>query len=152
MLEENGTVLEADTDWLWVETAPRSACSRCGAGSCSTSVIARLFGTRRNRFRLRNSLQAAPGDRVVIGIPDRVLVAASVQAYLVPLLVMVASVALAEHLEASEPFQALVALAGLAGGLALTGRMVRYGPTRERHTPRLLRKHPGPLSTTARSA
>lgn len=152
MLEESGTVLEADMDWLWVETAPRSACSRCGAGSCSTSVIARLFGTRRNRFWLRNSLQAVPGDRVVIGIPDRALVAASVQAYLVPVLTMVASVAVADRLGVSEPFQVLVALAGLVGGLVLTGRMVRYGPTRERHTPRLLRKYPGSLSSIARTA
>ena len=68
-----------------VPTAPRHG--------CTTSVVSKLFGIKRNRFKLENSLGAQPGEQVVIGIPDELLVQASVRAYLLPLLVMMLATA-----------------------------------------------------------
>lgn len=144
MLEESGTVVDTDGKWVWVETVPRSACTHCGTASCSTSVVAKLFASRRNRFRLRNSLSASAGERVVIGIPDRILVAVSLRAYLWPLLIMVASVALAEQLGAGEVSQVCVGLLGLFGGLRFIGWMSRPERNGERLAPRLLRRSSNP--------
>lgn len=139
MLEQTGTVVEANDDWLWVETQSRSACSQCGTGSCSTSVIARWFGVKRNRLQLVNSLRAKPGQQVVIGIPDQVLVAVSLRAYLVPILGMLGAAALAGLLNAGEGVQALMAIAGLLIGLTLMGRISGVGNAGARYTPQLLR-------------
>lgn len=139
MLEQTGTVVEANDDWLWVETQARSACSQCGAGSCSTSVIAKWFGVRRNRLRLANSLRARPGQQVVVGISDRVLVAVSLRAYLVPVLGMLGAVSLAAVVDAGEVIQALLALAGLLAGFALVGWLSGSGEAGARYSPQLLR-------------
>lgn len=156
MLEETGTVVAQEGADIWVETQPRSACSHCGAGSqggsCSTSVIAKLFAVRRNRLRLENTLQAQPGQQVVIGIPDQVLVAVSLRAYLVPLLGMIGAVTLAVQLDMGELVQAFMALAGLFVGLTLMGQASKAGKARARYAPQLLRKLGTPefvIDTTA---
>lgn len=139
MLEETGTVIATDQHHIWVETQSRSACSHCGAGSCSTSVIARLFGVKRNRLRLPNHLDAVIGQQVVVGIPDQVLVAVSARAYLLPLLGMLGAAALAGGMQAGDAMQALIALIGLFIGLALSGWVSETEAARERYTPQLLR-------------
>ena len=139
MLEESGRVVATDGPWLWVETQPRSACSHCGSGGCTTSVIAKLFGARRNRLRLHNAIGATVGQQVVFGIPDQVLVAVSLRAYLVPLLGMIGAVVLAGLLGMGELLQAGSALLGLFAGLAWMGRAAGRSKARQRYQPQLLR-------------
>ncbi|MBF0255507.1 MAG: SoxR reducing system RseC family protein [Gammaproteobacteria bacterium] len=121
MLEENATVIAVEGGHIWVETQARSACAHCGTDSCSTSVIAKLFNVRRNRLKLANSLGARAGQVVVIGIPDEILVAASLRAYLLPLVGLLAAAFLAEALGLDEMLQVLLAGLGLLAGLALMG-------------------------------
>jgi sigma-E factor negative regulatory protein RseC len=152
MLEETGTVVRADSENIWVETRAKSSCSHCGAHSCSTSVIAKLFGNRRNLLRLPNTLQARPGQQVVIGIPDRVLVAASMRAYLLPLLGLILGVAGGGWLGYGDFLQVLLGGAGLFMGLVLIGRASESGKARERYAPQLLRVAGAPtfeIDTTA---
>lgn len=139
MLEADGTVVSFDGDVIWVETEARSACSQCGAGSCSTSVIAKLFGLRRNQLRMHNSLGARVGQHVVIGIPDSALVTASVHAYLIPPLGMIAAAALAAWINIGELAQGVMALFGLLAGMSLVGRMSASQRARTRYAPCLLR-------------
>ena len=139
MLETNGTVVEVDREFIWVETRPRSACSSCGTGGCTTSVLARLFGARPSRLRLQNSLQARVGQQVVVGIPDSVLVNASVLAYLVPLLAMLFAGTVAAWTGLGELAQVAMILSGLLAGIALVGRITGSQRSRARYAPRLLR-------------
>ena len=139
MLEETGTVVATDAEWAWVETQPRSACSHCGTGTCSTSVVAKLFGTRRNRLRVSNVLGAAVGQQVVIGIPDEVLVAASLRAYLLPPVAMLLGAGFAAQLDMAPWLQACMAAAGLTLGFLGAGRSSETKSARERYAPRLLR-------------
>ncbi len=139
MLEESGTVLAVKNDELCVETISRSSCSRCSSSGCSTSVISKLFGLRRNRIIMKNSLGAKPGDRVVIGIPDSLLVKASIWAYLLPLASMVMVAWSALLLGASDSLQALCALIGLVGGLFAVNRLTMHQVRREQFSPKLLR-------------
>lgn len=144
MLEETATVTRAEGEWLWVETVPKSACSHCNAAGCSTSVIGKAFGNRRNRLRLANTLNAEPGQQVVIGIPEQVLVGASLRAYLAPLLAMLMFGVVAATSGLGEGLQALFALAGLFVGLYVAGgRDMNPAPHGHGHySPRLLRVLP----------
>ncbi len=138
MLEETARVVEVHDGVLVAETQSRSGCSHCSTSSCTTSVVAKLFGVRRNRLLLDNSLGARPGDQVVIGIPDRLLVRASLTAYLLPLVVMLVITALGDMVGLNELLLSLLALGGLVVGLFTVRRVSRAG-TSQHDQPRLLR-------------
>ena len=139
MLEELGTVVEVRDGVLRVETQSRSACSHCSKDGCTTSVVSKLFSIKRNRFELENSLGALPGELVVIGIPDELLVQASVRAYLLPLLVMMLATAVGSAMGLDEGLQSLLALGGLAMGFIWVRWATRSVSSRRQFTPRLLR-------------
>ncbi len=140
MLEETVTVVAVQGDYLLAESQTRSSCSHCGsASSCSTSVIAKLFGEKKNLLRLPNSLEARQGDRVVIGIPDDLLVRASLWAYLLPLLSMIIATLVGNQIGAGDGAQVLFALAGLAGGFILQRRYTQGEKSRQQFEPKLLR-------------
>ncbi len=139
MLEESAMVVEVSGGTLWVEALSRSACSHCSSSSCTTSVISKLFGIRRNRLHLENSLGAKPGEQVVIGMPDDLLVRAAVHAYVLPLLVMLAAAALGGALGISDGLQSLLALIGLAIGMFFVRWSTRGAPSQQRFKPQLLR-------------
>ena len=139
MLEETGTVLDVQNDRMWVETTARSSCSACGTTSCSTSVISRLFGLRKNLLEMKHSQDAKAGDRVIVGIPDHLLVRASVWAYLAPLAMMVALTLVANLMGASDGIQAISAAAGLIIGLGLVRYLVDHTARRKQFEPQLVR-------------
>jgi sigma-E factor negative regulatory protein RseC len=139
MLEETARVVEVLDGVLIAETQSRSGCSYCStSSSCSTSVVAKLFGVRRNRLVMANSLHARPGDQVVIGIPDQLLVRASLIAYLLPLVVMLVVTALGDLAGINELLLSLLALVGLAMGF-FTVRWVSRSRASQQYEPRLLR-------------
>ena len=139
MLEETALVVEADQQSLWVELPSRSACSQCGSGTCTTSVIAKLFRVSKPRFRLENSLNARPGQQVVVGIPDDLVAKASLWAYLLPMVTLLAGAAVANVAGAGEGIQSLMALVGLGVGLLLVRRLTTTGSMQRRLRPTLLR-------------
>jgi sigma-E factor negative regulatory protein RseC len=138
MLEESAHVVEVYDDLLIAETQSRSGCSHCSTESCTTSVVAKLFGVRRNRLVMENSLGARPGDQVKIGISDRSLVRASLMAYLMPLLFMLGVTAVGNLAGVSEFILSLLALVGLAMGFFIV-HWVSRGGLSHRYEPRLLR-------------
>jgi sigma-E factor negative regulatory protein RseC len=141
MIEESATVVSRDGGLAWVETSRRSACGGCGHGrGCPSSVLGRLLTPdASNRLAVADDLGVHVGDRVVIGIPDRLLVRASAAAYLLPLAALVAAAGIAESLRAPELGVAAAGIAGLAVGLRLTGRLTGGAAARRRYQPVLLR-------------
>jgi sigma-E factor negative regulatory protein RseC len=139
MLEETGTVIDTQGDTLWVQTISRSSCSKCSTSACSTSVIGKLFNLKRNVLQMENTLQAIKGQRVVIGIPDSTLVKASVWAYLVPIVFMVAATMVALSLGAGDALQAMVAAAGLVLGFMVVKRVMSRVTEKGQFEPLLLR-------------
>ncbi len=141
MIEETATVVDATEDYIWVEAKARSACSTCGSQSgCSTSSLSKLFGVRQQLIRLPNALGSRIGEQVVIGVEDQVMVTASLAAYILPIVLMLAAAIAADSAGLSDQQAAAGAVAGLLLGLLgagfLTGsyRMKRY------FQPQLLRK------------
>ncbi len=80
-------VIAVSDEAAWLEAEPKSACGGCAsAGHCGVSALSGLFGRKRTRFRLANDFDARPGERVVIGISQSMVLRASLIAYMVPLL------------------------------------------------------------------
>ena len=144
MLEESGTVVEVRGEQIRVETISRSSCSKCSSSGCSTSVVSKLFGFKRNQLIMDNTLAAQVGDRVVIGVPDALLVKASIWAYFVPLVCMGLMTWLVLVLGASEALQALGALFGLVVGLYVVNRVTAGRQRAAEFTPLLLRMQSRP--------
>jgi sigma-E factor negative regulatory protein RseC len=72
------------------------------------------------------------GDEIQIGIPDDVVVKASILAYVMPLILMLSLTILAHYLFNSEAITALGAL----GGLLLGGFILRWHAQRNRYDSR----------------
>lgn len=146
MIEQTGIVTKSNGATLWVETRTVSGCSSCASGSCSSAVVSKLFGERRQWLQLPNSLAARPGDAVVIGIPEAVLVRASLSAYLLPLLALVGAALMGRLLGAGEGLQGLLGLAGLVAGFLLVRRLSGSGPHLQPRLLRLSATPPGGIS------
>jgi sigma-E factor negative regulatory protein RseC len=139
MIEEQGEVIDVEGDKIWVETKSRSGCSSCSSQSCTTSVVAKLFGVQKNRLLLSNTMQAKAGDQVVIGIPGHLIARASVLAYLVPLVFMLATTMLGSVTGINDGMQSLFALAGLLIGLIVIRWYTKTDFSRQGHGPKLLK-------------
>lgn len=139
MLETNGTVIRAEGAFVWVEVEAVNACTSCGSSGCTTSVVARFFGLRRNQLRLRNRLGARIGQQVMVGIPERAALLTAFYAYIFPLLAMLAAVALAIGMGWGDLVQVGAALAGLWLGIGSAGRFVERAQRNPRWAPRLRR-------------
>jgi sigma-E factor negative regulatory protein RseC len=145
MIEELATVVGRTGRLAWVQTHRRGACSACAQGTgCATSVLGSLLRLGAvNRLAVEDHLGVSVDERVVIGIPDGLLVRASVAAYGLPLIALVTAAGIAEWLRAPELAVAAAGVAGLAAGLWFTGRLTGGGVARRRYQPVLLRReHP----------
>lgn len=141
MIEEDARVVSVEAGFAWVETARRSSCSSCSVSSgCGTSVVAKLFGGRGNRLRVFDGIGVGIGDRVVIGIPEAVLIQVSLLAYMLPLLFLMLVTAAAQSTGAGDEVAAVAGIFGLAFGLWVTGRLTGGAAARERYRPVLLRR------------
>ncbi|HTO19445.1 MAG TPA: SoxR reducing system RseC family protein [Pseudomonas sp.] len=117
MIEQEGRVIAVEADAVWVETLRRGACASCSArAGCGQGLMNSLgVSERRGQVRALTDLHLNVGDAVAIGVPERALLAASIQAYLLPLLGLFAIALLADRLGAGEPWVILCGLAGLFG-------------------------------------
>ena len=141
MIEETATVMRVEAGTAWVATKSRSACGHCGSGSdCGTAMVAKLFGEKENLLRLDNSLDARVGEQVVIGVSDALLLKASALAYLLPLLALIAAVALGQWSGMGEDLSSLLGFIGLGLGLWTTNYITGGAQGRKAYCPVMLRR------------
>lgn len=124
MNETDATVVRLEGAYAWVQAAgPEPACGSCTQkGSCSSaSKFDDTDGKTRKPLLLRlpNTIQARPGDAVIIHAADGVLFKAVWRAYGIPLLLALAGAMLAVLLTGSESLALLAILAGLLAGFLL---------------------------------
>lgn len=118
MIEETGIVVAVAGGLVEVETRRQGACGSCSvSGACGTSLVARYLGRRPLRLLALNSAGATQGETVIVGVPEDGLVSASLAAYLVPLLGLIAGGALGQGLGIGEGASIFGALTGLGLGL-----------------------------------
>lgn len=148
-MEAQAIVRHVDGSDAVIELAGRSGgCGRCHEpGGCGGgSVIGQVFGPRCTIFRVPNTIDAKPGDRVVVRLVDGDMLRAALMVYLLPVALLVAGaflgLALAENAGDGATF-----LGGALGFLLALVAVVRF-QARERGRGRLqpvLRR--GPAST-----
>lgn len=125
MLEETGTVVAVDGQYVVIETQQRSACGHCNVGdSCGTSVLAGLFSKRKNQVRLLNHLNLSEGDLAVIGINESVLLTTAVLAYMLPLLMMIALGVSSSLFGLGDNISFVASILGLFFGMRVSNRMM----------------------------
>ncbi|MCB1776459.1 MAG: SoxR reducing system RseC family protein [Candidatus Competibacteraceae bacterium] len=118
MIEEQARVAEAGDGYAWVEIERRSACGSCQvSGGCGTATLAKIWSGRQMRTRAISDLPLRPGDEVIVGLADGVLLRGALLAYLVPLALMLAGALLGEATFASAGEEPVILLGGLGLGL-----------------------------------
>jgi sigma-E factor negative regulatory protein RseC len=141
MIEAGATVVGRGPGMVEVETVRRSACSGCASSvGCAPALLGGLFAPGVQRFTAEDPVGAAIGERVLIGIPDGLLVRASLAAYLLPLGALVVAAAIAQSQQVPEPLVAAAGIAGLGAGLWLIGRWTGGSAARRRFRPVVLRR------------
>jgi sigma-E factor negative regulatory protein RseC len=108
-------------------------------------VLAGLFGRHDRQVIVDNPLGAEPGDHVVLGIEEGALQSASLVAYLLPILGLIAG-AVAGSLLGAEPLSLTLGLLGLIIALAWSRVLGRSNDQRVRYRIRILRNRSRPLA------
>ena len=85
MVKEEGVVTSANKSIAWVKTARASACEACEAkDNCEI-----LESKDTIHFEVRNTLNAAKGDRVVVGVKTKPLLVLTFMLYVFPVFLMI---------------------------------------------------------------
>jgi sigma-E factor negative regulatory protein RseC len=125
MILETGTVVAVESDGLWVETIQKSACEVCVAEKgCGQKFLSKLAGkTTSIRVLLNNQSREklSVGQSVTIGIPEDVIVLASLLVYLLPIIGAVGGAAVASYAGGGD----LTSISGALAGLLSGGLLVR---------------------------
>ncbi len=90
MIEEKAIVLSSADGVAQVETRRAATCGGCSAqAGCGAAMLSKVFGSKRTRLRVLNPVDAKPGDSVVVGFDEKMLVKASLTLYMLPLLSLI---------------------------------------------------------------
>ncbi|MGC4007754.1 MAG: SoxR reducing system RseC family protein [Pseudomonas sp.] len=135
MIHERGRVIAVESGTVQVETLRRSTCSDCSVNAgCGQGLLERL-GVSRGRGQVHalplanlTSSNLTPGDEVLLGVDEDLLLKSALLFYLSPLIGLFALALLAARLDLEEP---LIIVAGLAGFLLSWLLVRRYS---RRHT------------------
>jgi sigma-E factor negative regulatory protein RseC len=146
VIEQQAIVTAVFDSRAEVRVQRQAACGGCEqSGGCSTSVLAGLFGRHDRQVIVDNPLGAEPGDLVVLGIEEGALQTASLVAYLLPILGLIAG-AVAGSLLGAEPLSLTLGLLGLIIALAWSRVLGRSNDQRVRYRIRILRNRSRPLA------
>ncbi len=150
MITQEAAVVAIADGTALIEVPRRSGCSGCGhASSCGTSAVAKLFGNgSATRLRVSDHLGLAAGERVVIGIHNRVLLRASLAVYLLPLVALLAGAGGAEAAGLGDTAGAATGVLGLFAGLWIAELINGGTGAGRRFRPVLLRRATGAVHRT----
>ncbi len=128
MIENDGVVVRLEGDYAWVRAegaghacgacARKDGCNRADAGSLLDGAPAQSA----RLLRLANTIQARPGDAVVISAADGIVLRAVWLAYGIPLLMSLAGAMGASALTGNEVAPVAGMLFGLFAGYLITRR------------------------------
>ncbi|MCK6392918.1 SoxR reducing system RseC family protein [Zoogloea sp.] len=119
-MRAQGVVSRVEGDHVWVEVSVSGGCGRCHeAGGCGGVNIARPLGKALRELRLRNDVDALPGDRVSVIVDDAVPLRAALLTYGAPVVGVLVGAALGTSLAADGNPDLLAALGAGAGGVLM---------------------------------
>ena len=123
MIEEQAIVTGLDGDLAMIRMQRQSACSQCELNKgCGTGAIGRLLGHRSKPLAIRNNFNLKVGDSVLLGLPDKAFLKASLLIYGLPLMALIGGGLLAQWAVAeSELGVIIISTAGFITALFLSG-------------------------------
>jgi sigma-E factor negative regulatory protein RseC len=134
MITERATVMRLEGLRVWVRPRSVADCERCRAGQgCGGGVLGRLVGDRLTDVEVDpGGFSLAPGDDVLLGLREPVLLRASLMAYGLPLVGLIGGAALAGLYAGAQGDGAQVAggVLGLLAGLGAARRLAHRDPRR----------------------
>ena len=120
MIEQVAHVQAIDQTSVWLDTLRLSTCNSCSMKSgCGQRLMNQATDCKRSRIELPipQHMTLNVGDEVVLGVPQKAFIKASVLTFAMPLVWMLACALLAQWLTLSEPATVVAALLGLGLGL-----------------------------------
>lgn len=150
MIEERAIVAEVGVGYAWVEIQRHSGCGNCvSSAGCGTATLAKAWGARTLRTRALSELPLQPGDAVMVGLADGILLRGALLAYLLPLALLLVGALLGQtaFAGAGEEPVILSGAMGLGLGFLAVRVMSRRFRDDQRFQPVVLRvcasKYPG---------
>ncbi|MGH8494899.1 MAG: SoxR reducing system RseC family protein [Gammaproteobacteria bacterium] len=144
MILERGRVVRVAGQHAWVARAGIAACERCAAGNgCGGGIFARLVGRRQYEVRARNAVVGVTaGDEVMIGLPERALLAGAFAVYIVPLIGLLAGAVLGGALfgPAGDGGVIVIGAAGFLAGVFWLRRYAGRAAMDPRFEPRVVER------------
>jgi sigma-E factor negative regulatory protein RseC len=122
MIEQVAHVHAIDQTTVWLDTIRLSTCNSCTMKSgCGQRLMNQATDCKRSRIELPlpQDMALNVGDEVVLGIPQKAFIKASLLTFAMPLMIMLAFASLAQWGALSEPAAVVAALLGLGLGLLL---------------------------------
>jgi len=127
MIEEQAIVSGLDGDLAIIRMQRQSACSHCELNKgCGTGAIGRLLGHRSKPLAIRNDYNLKAGDRVLLGMPDRAFLNASLLIYGLPLVALIGGGLMAQWAFAGSELSVFIfSTAGFFAGLWFSGQIAK---------------------------
>lgn len=95
MFTEVGQVIAEEGDKVWVQTQSKTGCSSCKVSStCGSGIVNKAFSHKVFVTPLKNTINAHINDEVEVGIPEDLVLKASLVVYLLPLIGLILALAL----------------------------------------------------------
>lgn len=127
MIETPARVVGTDDNYAYVEPFSGGSCSSCSTtGSCGTAIFGKIFTQKPRVFRVLNSVRAKPGESVVIGLREGVLLTSSLMVYMIPLLFVFAGAILASLAGSTKELQEQYSIWGSVIGLVAGFAWVKW--------------------------
>jgi len=141
MIEETAVVIEVRGQQALLQTQRQSACQSCSVKSgCGTSTLSKVVGNRSSQFIVENTLQAQPGNQVIIAVNENALVQGSLLVYLLPLVLMLVAGVFAELLFSTEFITILFSLAGFVLPVLLVRYTLPHSGLKKSIQPHMIRR------------
>ncbi|GLX79413.1 sigma-E factor regulatory protein RseC [Thalassotalea insulae] len=119
MIEEQAKVIAVEQGYVVVESLIKSSCSGCQqVDNCGSGQIAKAFPQKKVSYKVVTEQAMSPGDTVIIGLSEKLLLSAAWQVYLWPLIGLIAMGLLGQWLveQLILPHELFAVLLSLAGG------------------------------------
>lgn len=135
MIEQPGRVVAAADGRAWVRVGARAGCTACDEGrGCGAGLFGRLLRDGTVDLEVRDAAGVKPGQRVQLGIPERLFLRLAWGLYGAPLLAGLAG-AMAGHfatamVDGSAPSGLLQDAAALAAGVGCAAWSLRHARRR----------------------
>jgi sigma-E factor negative regulatory protein RseC len=148
MITENGIVTDVNSSFAWIRTIRSGACASCSSkDSCGTSH----HGQKEMTLAVKNTLNVAKGDQVVIGLDTKPLLVISFLLYVFPVLCLILGAlignSLGPHFHINPSlFSLVIGLLFFGAAFLVIRKKGRSLSTREAYKPFLVRKKSSPIS------